>query len=100
MSTIGLVGKKCGMTRIFTDDGVAIPVTVLEVLPNRVTQIKTLENDGYTAIQITAGHCKRSNVTRPLVGHFAKAGVEAGSILHEFRIRNLHDIENIPVGQN
>jgi large subunit ribosomal protein L3 len=81
--TISLVGKKCGMTRVFTEDGTSIPVTVVEVLPNRVTQIKTVENDGYTAVQVTAGTRKRSRVTKPAAGHFAKAGVEPGRGLWE-----------------
>ena len=74
--TIGLLGKKCGMTRVFTDDGVSIPVTVIEVLPNRVTQIKTKDNDGYNAIQVTTGSRKRTRLNKPEAGHFAKAGVE------------------------
>jgi large subunit ribosomal protein L3 len=93
--TIGLVGKKCGMTRVFTEDGISIPVTVVEVLPNRVTQVKTPENDGYQAIQITFGSRKRSRVTKPQAGHFAKAGVEPGKGLWEFRVDT---IENITVG--
>ncbi len=84
--TVGLVGRKCGMTRVFTEDGVSIPVTVIEVLPNRVTQIKTVENDGYRAIQVTTGTCKRSKVTKPMAGHFTKAGVEPGRGLWEFKI--------------
>src|SRR3990167_4807951 len=84
--TIGLLGKKCGMTRVYTDDGVAIPVTVIEVLPNRVTQVKTLETDGYRAIQVAAGNRKRSRLTKPEAGHFAKAGVEPGVKLWEFRL--------------
>ncbi|WP_422447495.1 MULTISPECIES: 50S ribosomal protein L3 [unclassified Endozoicomonas] len=84
--TIGLVGKKRGMTRVFTEDGVSIPVTVIEVDPNRVTQVKTLETDGYTAIQVTSGSKKSSRLSKPEAGHFAKAGVEAGSGLWEFRI--------------
>jgi len=84
--TIGLLGKKCGMTRIYTEDGVGIPVSVIEVLPNRVTQVKTLQNDGYTAIQVTAGTRKRSALTKPEIGHYAKAGVEAGEGLWEFRL--------------
>jgi large subunit ribosomal protein L3 len=84
--TIGLLGKKCGMTRIFTEEGVAIPVTVIEVLPNRVTQIKTVDNDGYKAIQVTMGKRKRIHLTKPEAGHFAKAGVEPGEWLHEFRL--------------
>lgn len=96
--TIGLLGKKCGMTRVFTEDGLAIPVTVIEVLSNRVTQIKTLDNDGYNAIQITAGECKRSRVTKSITGHFAKAGIEPGSALKEFYIENPKDLEGITVG--
>ena len=83
---IGLVGKKRGMTRVFTEDGASIPVTVIEVDPNRVTQVKTLETDGYTAIQVTSGSKKSSRLSKPEAGHFAKAGVEAGSGLWEFRI--------------
>ena len=75
---IGLVGKKVGMTRIFTEDGVSIPVTVIEVEANRVTQVKDLANDGYRAIQVTTGAKKANRVTKPEAGHFAKAGVEAG----------------------
>ncbi len=90
--TIGLVGKKCGMTRVFTADGESIPVTVLEIEPNRVTQIKTNENDGYQAIQVTVGTRKRSRVTKPQAGHYAKAGVEPGKGLWEFRVENLNDI--------
>ncbi|RDI46977.1 50S ribosomal protein L3 [Aquicella lusitana] len=84
--TIGLLGKKCGMTRIYTEDGASIPVTVIEVLPNRVTQIKTMENDGYAAIQVTTGNRKRTRLTKPEAGHFAKAGVEPGFGLWEFRL--------------
>lgn len=82
--TIGLVGRKCGMTRVFTDAGASIPVTVIEVLPNRVTQIKTLETDGYSAIQVTSGARKRSRLNKPEAGHFARAGVEPGYMLREF----------------
>lgn len=84
--TIGLVGRKVGMTRIFNEDGVSIPVTVLECTPNRVTQVKTLDTDGYQAIQVTAGEKKASRVNKPEAGHFAKAGVEAGRGLWEFRL--------------
>lgn len=84
--TIGLVGRKCGMTRVFTEDGVSVPVTVLEVLPNRVTQIKTMEHDGYRAVQVTTGTCKRSKVTKPMAGHYAKANVEPGRGLWEFTL--------------
>ncbi len=82
--TIGLVGKKCGMTRIFTEDGKSIPVTVLSVLPNRVTQIKTDENDGYRAVQVTTGVKKVARLGKALTNHFAKAGVGAGDGLWEF----------------
>ena len=84
--TIGLVGRKCGMTRIFTDDGESIPVTVIEARPNRITQIKTVETDGYRALQVTAGAAKPSRVSKPEAGHFAKAKVEAGDALKEFRL--------------
>ena len=83
---IGLVGRKSGMTRVFTEDGVSIPVTVVEVSPNRVTQIKELDTDGYRAIQVTAGNRKASRVSKSEAGHFAKAGVEAGHGLWEFRL--------------
>jgi large subunit ribosomal protein L3 len=84
--SLGLVGRKVGMTRIFTDDGDSIPVTVVEVGDNRVTQIKTDETDGYTSFQVTFGARRASRVTKPLAGHLAKAGVEAGEIIREFRI--------------
>src|SRR5580692_2092130 len=87
--TLGLVGKKCGMTRVFTEDGSSIPVTVIEILPNKVTQIKTLERDGYQAIQVTTGKRKRSRVRKPAAGHFAKANVEPGRGLWEFRVDNI-----------
>ena len=86
--TIGLVGRKVGMTRIFTEDGVSIPVTVIEVEANRVTQVKSVETDGYNALQVTTGAKKASRVTKPEAGHFAKAGVEAGRGLWEFRLNN------------
>jgi large subunit ribosomal protein L3 len=95
--TIGLVGRKVGMTRIFTEDGVSIPVTVLECSPNRVTQVKTLDTDGYQAIQVTAGSKKASRVNKPEAGHFAKAGVEAGRGLWEFRL-NENEGADIKVG--
>ena len=94
---IGLVGKKVGMTRIFTEDGVSIPVTVIEVEANRVTQVKDLANDGYRAIQVTTGAKKANRVTKPEAGHFAKAGVEAGRGLWEFR---LAEGEEFTVGQS
>lgn len=82
---IGLVGRKCGMTRVFTDEGVSIPVSVIEVDPNRITQVKTEELDGYQAIQVTAGERRASRVTKPIAGIYAKAEVEAGRGLWEFR---------------
>lgn len=82
---IGLVGRKCGMTRIFTEDGVSIPVTVIEVEPNRITQIKGGESEGYSAVQVTTGSRKASHVSKASAGHFAKAGVGAGRGLWEFR---------------
>ncbi|WP_406705297.1 50S ribosomal protein L3 [Sodalis sp.] len=93
----GLIGRKVGMTRIFTEDGVSIPVTVIEIEANRVTQVKDLENDGYRAIQVTAGTKKANRVTKPEAGHFAKAGVEAGRGLWEFRVE---DGEEVTVGQS
>jgi len=85
---IGLVGRKSGMTRVFTDDGVSIPVTVVEVDPNRVTCIKTDDSDGYRAVQVTTGTRRASRVTKPQAGNFAKAGVEAGRGLWEFRLED------------
>lgn len=84
--SIGLVGRKVGMTRIFTDDGDSQPVTVLDVSNNRVTQIKTPDTDGYSAVQVTFGKRRASRVNKPAAGHFAKAAVEAGHILKEFRV--------------
>lgn len=84
--SLGLVGRKVGMTRIFAEDGTTVPVTVLDVSNNRVTQIKTPETDGYAAVQVTFGKRRASRVTKPAAGHLAKAGVEAGHILKEFRV--------------
>ena len=84
--SLGLVGRKVGMTRIFADDGSSIPVTVLDVSNNRVTQIKTPEADGYAAVQVTFGKRRASRVTKPAAGHLAKAGVEAGETLREFHV--------------
>ncbi|VAY02373.1 50S ribosomal protein L3 [Arsenophonus endosymbiont of Aleurodicus dispersus] len=94
---IGLVGRKVGMTRIFTQDGVSVPVTVIEIENNRVTQVKSLETDGYNAIQVTTGSKKAIRVKKPEAGHFAKVGVEAGRILREFR---LNENEYFSVGQS
>lgn len=93
---MGLVGKKCGMTRVFTEDGHSIPVTVIEVAPNRVTQLKTVENDGYRGVQITLGSRRASRVNKAIAGHYAKAGVEAGELLKEFRLSGdeLPDVKN------
>jgi large subunit ribosomal protein L3 len=84
--TMGLVGRKCGMTRVFTDEGISIPVTVVEAQPNRITQVKTVETDGYRALQVTAGSRKPSRVSKPAAGHFAAAKVEAGDLITEFRL--------------
>jgi large subunit ribosomal protein L3 len=85
-SALGLLGRKVGMTRIFTDDGESVPVTVLDVSNNRVSQVKTTETDGYSAVQIAYGSRKSSRVAKPQAGHFAKSGVEAASVLREFRV--------------
>jgi len=84
--TIGLIGRKRGMTRVFTEQGESIPVTVIEVSPNRVTQVKTVETDGYSALQVTIGSKRNSLVTKPEAGHYSKAGVEAGEGLWELRL--------------
>ena len=84
---LGLLGRKVGMTRIFNDDGASVPVTVLEVSNNRVTQIKTVDTDGYAAVQLAHGARKPSRIAKPQAGHFAKAGVEGGSVLREFRLK-------------
>ncbi len=84
--TIGLVGRKCGMTRVFTESGESVPVTVIEAAPNRITQIKSLETDGYRAIQVTAGRARASRVNSPMAGLYKKAGVEPGNGLWEFRL--------------
>ena len=84
--TIGVIGRKADMTRVFTEEGVTVPVTVIEVQPNRISQIKGEESDGYRAVQVAAGSRKASRVTKPMAGHYAKAGVEAGSKVGEFRL--------------
>lgn len=86
---IGLIGRKVGMTRVFTDEGVSIPVSVVEVFPNRISQLKTMENDGYVAVQLTGGEKKSSHVNKPLTGHFAKAQIAAGDMLCEFKVPSL-----------
>jgi large subunit ribosomal protein L3 len=95
--TIGLVGRKRGMTRIFTEEGNSVPVTVIEVSPNRITQIREQETDGYAAIQVTCGSKRTSLVSQPLAGHYAKAGVEAGEGLWEFRLDG-EDGEGLELG--
>lgn len=84
--SIGLIGRKCGMTRIFTDDGPSVPVTVLEINSNRVVQVKSVDNDGYRAIQVAVGDKKSSKVSKAMAGHYAVANVTAGRALHEFRL--------------
>lgn len=95
--SIGLVGRKCGMSRVFTPDGRSIPVTLIEATPNRVTQVKTLENDGYSAVQVAVGSKRSSLVNKPLAGHYAKAKVEAGRGLWEFRVE-ANDLGKYAVG--
>ncbi len=94
---IGLIGRKCGMTRVFTESGVSVPVTVIEVESNRVTQVKTLETDGYRSLQVAVGTRRASRVTKPMAGHYAKAGVGAGRSLWEFRLEGSEG-EGIDVG--
>ncbi len=94
--TIGLVGRKCGMTRVFTDDGVSIPVTVIEAQPNRITQVKTVDTDGYRALQVTTGSRRASRVRKSAAGHFAAAKVEAGDITREFRLDDADEGEFAP----
>lgn len=91
----GLIGRKLGMTRIFTKDGISIPVTVIQIQENRITQVKNIDRDGYNAIQLTTGTKKSNQITKPKAGHFAKAGVQAGRGLWEFRIENNEVINNI-----
>ncbi len=95
--SLGLVGRKVGMTRIFTDDGLSVPVTVLDVSNNRVAQIKTPESDGYTAVQVAFGKRRASRVNKSLAGHLAKAGVEAGVLLKEFPVSS-EDLTNLKPG--
>jgi large subunit ribosomal protein L3 len=91
--TLGLIGRKCGMTRVFTDEGVSQPVTVIEVTANRISQIKTEETDGYTAVQVTFGSKKANRLTKAEAGHFAKAGVEAGNFVSEFRLSEIGELK-------
>ncbi len=89
--SLGLVGRKVGMTRVFGDDGVSTPVTVIEVEPNRVSQLKTVDTDGYTAIQVVTGSRRPGRVTKPMAGHYRKAGVEPGRLAVEFRVDSVED---------
>ncbi len=95
--SLGLVGRKVGMTRVFTDDGASIPVTVVDVSNNRVTQIKTAETDGYAAVQVAFGKRRATRVRKPAAGHYAKAGVEAGRVLREFRASE-GELANLQLG--
>tara|TARA_Y100000389_G_C17453926_1_gene516734 strand:+ start:906 stop:1556 length:651 start_codon:yes stop_codon:yes gene_type:complete len=86
--SVGLVGRKCGMTRVFKDDGTSIPVTVIEAQPNKISQVKNIENDGYSALQISTGTRKESRIGKPAAGHFAAAKIEAGDTMMEFRVED------------
>ncbi|EUJ09573.1 50S ribosomal protein L3, bacterial [Methylophilaceae bacterium 11] len=97
--SLGLIGRKVGMTRIFTEEGASIPVTVLEVVPNRVTQIKTVESDGYTGLQVAYGERRASRINKALTGHYAKAGVAAGAGIKEFNV-SADVLGNYQVGGN
>jgi large subunit ribosomal protein L3 len=97
--SLGLVGRKIGMTRFFTEDGIAVPVTVVDVSNNRVTQIKTPQTDGYAALQVTYGVRRATRVSKPQAGHFAKAGVEAGSVVREFNIAD-GEVANYSLGKH
>jgi large subunit ribosomal protein L3 len=96
--TIGVIGRKAGMTRIFTGEGATVPVTVIAVQPNRVSQVKSLERDGYRGVQVTIGSRKASRVVKPMAGHFGKAGIEAGDTLREFRLSD-DEGEDLAAGQ-
>ncbi|MFZ9070131.1 MAG: 50S ribosomal protein L3 [Burkholderiaceae bacterium] len=96
--SLGLLGRKVGMTRIFTEDGDTVPVTVIDVSDNRVTQLKSNETDGYCAVQVAYGTKRASRVTKPAAGHFAKAGVQAGEILREFPV-SADQLANLSAGQ-
>ncbi len=97
--SLGLIGRKVGMTRIFTDEGASIPVTVLEVIPNRVTQVKTVATDGYTGLQVAYGERRASRINKALTGHYAKAGVAAGAGIKEFNVAE-DVLANFQVGGN
>ncbi len=95
--SVGIIGRKCGMTRVFTADGFAVPVTVVQVDPNVIVQVKTVENDNYSAIQVKVGHKAPNKVNKAIRGHYAKANVEPGRALHEFRLPE-DKLSNYPVG--
>ncbi len=96
--TIGIVGRKRGMTRVFTDAGASIPVTVIEALPNRITRVKNVDSDGYQAIQVTTGSVKASHVSKPLAGQFAAAEVDAGDLIREFRLEDAAENDELATG--
>lgn len=96
LEEVGLIGRKIGMTRVFTAEGSSLPVTVVEIYPNRISQVKSIDTDGYNAVQLTGGTKKASRVSKPMAGHFAKAAIEAGDILCEFRLQS---VENFTLGQ-
>lgn len=96
--SIGLLGKKCGMTRVFTPEGAAIPVTVIEVQPNKITQVKTVLNDGYNAIQVASGKRRANRVTKAMAGHYVKAGVEPGEKMMEFRVDTESALSQYAIG--
>lgn len=95
---IGVVGRKSGMTRVFTEDGASVPVTVIEVTPNRITQVKSAESDGYAAVQVTTGEARQNRVKKPSAGHFAKANTAAGRGLWEFRLDGDRGVGDKDVG--
>jgi len=95
--SIGMVGRKCGMTRVFTPDGASVPVTLIEATPNRITQVKTTDSDGYNAVQVTSGTKRAALINKPLAGHYAKAKVEGGRGLWEFRVE-AGELEQYAVG--
>jgi len=95
--TIGVIGRKCGMTRVFTEAGESVPVTVIEIEPNRITQLKSADSDGYSSIQVTVGSRKSSRVNKAMAGHYSKAGVSAGRGLWEFRLNNA-ELDGLEIG--
>ena len=98
MMSLGLIGQKIGMTRVFAENGDSLPVTVVDVSQNRVTQIKTQETDGYSAVQLSFGKKRSVRVNKPLAGHYSKAGAEAGSLIKEFRVSSDEDVAHIENG--